>query len=110
MKPDILIQKGEEMFVLDTKWKNIGDNNPSSEDLRQMYAYSRFHNNATTALVYPASQNDIKPGIFKDRLEKKCSVIELAVAESNDIKKWQEALSSTLRAYLFVDEKSTENA
>jgi 5-methylcytosine-specific restriction enzyme subunit McrC len=94
MKPDILIQKDDENVVLDTKWKNIGDNNPSPEDLRQMYAYSRFHKDATTALVYPSSKNDIKQGVFKDNLGKKCSVIKLAVAESNDIKKWQIEIAS----------------
>jgi 5-methylcytosine-specific restriction enzyme subunit McrC len=101
MIPDIVINKENEkmIVVLDTKWKNIGDLNPKPEDLRQMYAYSKFHENAITALVYPG----IKDGIFKghflnetdnDNEDKSCSIIKLSVRD--DIKEWQDHIAKVL--------------
>jgi hypothetical protein len=74
----------------------------SYEDLRQMYAYSRFHNNATTALVYPADKNDIKSGVFKDDFVEKCGILKLAVADDKDIKKWQSAIANYIGENLIV--------
>lgn len=57
IRPDIVLSKnGEVKAVFDTKWKNIGDSNPSDDDLRQLYAYSRYHSNCPSYLIYP---NDI---------------------------------------------------
>ncbi len=95
MKPDILIEKDNETIVLDTKWKNIGDNNPSPEDLRQMYAYSKFHNNAVTALVYPSENESVyKSNNFKEDNGKECGVLKLGVLQ--DVKKWQKKISDDL--------------
>lgn len=91
MKPDILIENGNEKIVLDTKWKNIGDNNPSPEDLRQMYAYSKFHGNALTALVYPSDgKNDFYAKDFYEN-KQKCGVMKLKV--ENNVKDWQEGIA-----------------
>lgn len=45
MQPDLVIQRERDTIVLDTKWKNLEDG-LSPHDLRQMYAYSRFHDDA----------------------------------------------------------------
>lgn len=36
IRPDIVLQKGEETYITDTKWKRPKNNQPSVEDLRQM--------------------------------------------------------------------------
>lgn len=91
MKPDILIENGSTKIVLDTKWKNIGDNNPSPEDLRQMYAYSKFHGNALTALVYPSDgENSYNSKPFHKH-EQYCGVMKLKV--ENNVKDWQEEIA-----------------
>jgi 5-methylcytosine-specific restriction enzyme subunit McrC len=93
MKPDIVIENDGQMVVLDTKWKNIGDENPADNDLRQMYAYSRFHNNAKTALVYPGdNKNDFIVGNFDDDVKAICGIMTLAVEEKN-VTIWQKAIA-----------------
>ncbi|MFD2554763.1 McrC family protein [Sphingobacterium tabacisoli] len=65
IRPDIVIRKNNEaVAVLDTKWKNIGDANPSDDDLRQLYAYSRYHNNVPSYLVYPGNENKSLSGMY----------------------------------------------
>ncbi len=91
MKPDIVITKEGQMVVLDTKWKNIGDDNPSDNDLRQMYAYSRFYKNAKTALVYPCAKNAFKAGTFQDDIGATCGIMKLKV--ENNVKTWQERIA-----------------
>jgi 5-methylcytosine-specific restriction enzyme subunit McrC len=63
VQPDIWIKHTNKNIVLDTKWKNISDSNPSSEDLRQMYAYSQYFEAYKVALIYPG-KNDTRKGIF----------------------------------------------
>jgi 5-methylcytosine-specific restriction enzyme subunit McrC len=53
LQPDIVINNGEETFILDTKWKRPGNSSASSQDLRQMYTYNRFWNASKAILLYP---------------------------------------------------------
>ena len=43
IRPDIVIKddKGEQ-FVIDTKWKIVDSNNPSDDDLKQMFTYNLY--------------------------------------------------------------------
>jgi 5-methylcytosine-specific restriction enzyme subunit McrC len=100
MRPDIVItKKNGEQIVLDTKWKNIQDANPSPDDLRQMYAYSKFHSNAVTALVYPGAETITTQGAFlneqsNDQQDKACNIVKINV--NLNIQKWQEDISIVL--------------
>jgi 5-methylcytosine-specific restriction enzyme subunit McrC len=93
IRPDIVINKNKEnCIVLDTKWKNLNGNNPSIEDLRQMYVYHEYFGAKRVALVYPGEKTDNTGGIFLDPLTSKettmeCNVISIAVEPK--IKKWQ---------------------
>lgn len=53
IRPDIVLKRGEETFIIDTKWKRPTNNQPSVEDLRQMYTYARFWNTEKVMLLYP---------------------------------------------------------
>ena len=80
--------------MLDTKWKNPGSKNPSSEDLRQMYAYYDYFKANRVALIYPG-KSSFKKGVFidpetKKESEKECSIITIPV--ENDIAKWQKSI------------------
>ncbi len=63
LKPDIIIEKDNERFVLDTKWKILKNTSPSDNDLRQMFAYSNIFNAKKAILVFPKTasrQTDVK--------------------------------------------------
>lgn len=59
LRPDIVLRKGNETIIIDTKWKTPKNNSPSIGDLRQMYTYSRFWNASKSMLLYPGSFGDI---------------------------------------------------
>lgn len=93
IRPDIVINKDKEnCMVLDTKWKNLNDCNPSPDDLRQMYVYHEYYKAKKVALVYPGDELKRTIGRYLDPLtreaiDKECSVISIPV--QSDIKKWQ---------------------
>lgn len=69
LRPDLVVEKAGQRFVLDTKWKYQSD--VSMQDLRQMYAYSHYFNARQVYLVYPdPSIGDcpvrIEAGAFSD--------------------------------------------
>jgi 5-methylcytosine-specific restriction enzyme subunit McrC len=111
IKPDIIInQEMENCAVLDTKWKNIGNYNPSPEDLRQMYAYGRFFKNSDSkpskvALVYPG-ESDQKPitGVFLENNtgneESLCAVIRLK--DDQNIKVWQQSIAERIQEWIGI--------
>ncbi|MXN92860.1 restriction endonuclease [Flavobacterium sp. Sd200] len=54
IRPDIVITKNEtEVFIIDTKWKNIHYSVPSTHDLRQMYVYNDYWKSNCAILLYP---------------------------------------------------------
>ena len=70
IRPDIVIKKDKSvLLVVDTKWKNIAYNNVSDDDLKQMYVYSRYHNNAAVLLVYPGSKGEDPKGRFHHEIQ-----------------------------------------
>lgn len=57
IRPDIVIRYTDgsrKPVILDTKWKIVDTNNPSDEDIRQMYAYNVHFGASRSILVYPA--------------------------------------------------------
>ncbi len=57
IRPDIVITKDNEIWILDTKWKIPFDNRPSDDDLKQMYAYSLQFGAKSSYLLYPEYPN-----------------------------------------------------
>ncbi len=100
MKPDIVINKDKEnCIVLDTKWKNLYGYNPSSEDLRQMYVYSKYYSALKVALIYPGNTTNFKSGRYfqegsKELGDAECSVITLEVI--NQINLWQKQIAQSI--------------
>jgi 5-methylcytosine-specific restriction enzyme subunit McrC len=62
--PDIVLKKGNQKIVIDTKWKRPGYS-ASVEDLRQIYTYARFLDASKVMLLYPGDSSQNKIGIFK---------------------------------------------
>jgi 5-methylcytosine-specific restriction enzyme subunit McrC len=69
VRPDIVIEKVEgekkEVFVIDTKWKNINNINPSTHDLRQMYVYNEYWNAKKSMLLYPNNTSKLETDFKK---------------------------------------------
>jgi 5-methylcytosine-specific restriction enzyme subunit McrC len=102
IRPDIVIQAKDNdvCVVLDTKWKNLNGNNPSPDDLRQMYVYHHYYDAKKVALVYPGVSASYIPGNYHRSVDgqnghlddKECGVLTLAVKkmgeEIDNGKKW----------------------
>jgi len=76
IRPDIVLKTKDETFVIDTKWKIIEANNPSDDDLKQMFVYNLHWKAEKTLLLYPkTNQIDSEFGTFHyGNLGKKCKL------------------------------------
>lgn len=80
VKPDIVMERKGETYIIDTKWKIISPDKPSDDDLKQMYVYNMYWDAPKSMLLYPKNDNkeDGKYGTFhKGReidKENKCKV------------------------------------
>ena len=83
IRPDIILHKDDETYVIDTKWKNIGSSKPSTNDLRQMYVYNRYWYSYRALLLYPAVSTK-KPNFipFEDDQNQECAIGRLSILEN----------------------------
>lgn len=66
IRPDIVLQKGDQNFIIDTKWKVINNDRPSDDDLKQIYSYNQYWKSTHSLLVYPnvGNMNEKKWGKY----------------------------------------------
>lgn len=69
IRPDIVLEKKinaqeKEVLVIDTKWKNIDQSQPSTHDLRQMYVYNDYWSSTKAMLLYPAQHTHLGEELF----------------------------------------------
>lgn len=60
MKPDLLFTRGDDRFIIDTKWKHIEpgpEARPTNDDLYQLYAYLRRFGCRRVTLLYPSASS-----------------------------------------------------
>lgn len=88
IRPDIVLKINSETFVIDTKWKIIEANNPSDDDLKQMFVYNLLWQAEKTLLLYPKiNQIDSEFGIFHyNNLGKKCKLGFVDITNEQTIK------------------------
>ena len=102
MKPDIIINKGNnEFIVLDTKWKNLNDFNPSSADLRQLYVYHHYYKAKKVALVYPGNSENRNGLYFEPNgtiSDKVCTILTLE--ENKNINEWQVEIYNKIETWI----------
>jgi len=55
LEPDIVLQKNNEIYIIDTKWKHP-NKKASIEDLRQIYAYGKYWKSNKVMLLYPGKK------------------------------------------------------
>ncbi len=85
LKPDILLIKDSEKYIIDTKWKNVSKKEVSTEDLRQIFAYNEFWNAKKGMLLYPDINNISDfDGEYKNREDNHfCKVGFIKVKQNN---------------------------
>ncbi len=71
IRPDIVIQKEDEIIIVDTKWKLLKNRTPDDEDLKQMFVYNLYWKCNKSILLYPANQLTTTMGSYKDFLKLK---------------------------------------
>ena len=63
-KPDLHVQLGSQIFVLDAKWKRIDRSKAnfgiSQSDAYQMYAYAQIYRAESVILIYPNDQGSLQ--------------------------------------------------
>jgi 5-methylcytosine-specific restriction enzyme subunit McrC len=65
IRPDIILEKGDQKYVIDTKWKIIDSNKPSDADLKQIFVYNHHWKSHKSMLLYPNSGNQLSnDGLF----------------------------------------------
>lgn len=65
LKPDIVLKKGNQIYIIDTKWKRPKKSSASVGDLRQMYTYCRFWDAKKAMLLYPGNPRENDFQIFR---------------------------------------------
>lgn len=92
IRPDIIITSpSDENFVIDTKWKIVESNNPSDNDLKQMFAYNLHWKSSKSMLLYPQiDQQDSAFGNYKyehlSESPNQCKLGFVSVLENGKIK------------------------
>lgn len=95
LRPDIVITKDDETFIIDTKWKVLTDTNPHDNDLKQIFAYNHYFDSKHSLLLYP-KVNDLerRNGTFRrpmhtsdGEVQHMCSLgfVDLSLLESGEI-------------------------
>lgn len=109
IKPDIVIRKDQDLFILDTKWKMMEKTYPADADLHQMYVYYKCFDAKGVSLVYPSPKEptgSIRYGFFTDDTmgnDKKtaCDLIFLPVPDTPEkVKDWQISIANMVRNWL----------
>ena len=84
--PDIVVydNDGEKVItVLDTKWKNINGNKPSSDDLKQMFVYNLYYGCRHSGLLYPSVNHTSVVGNYNDVSHGRCSILFVELIKEN---------------------------
>jgi 5-methylcytosine-specific restriction enzyme subunit McrC len=89
IRPDIVLRRGEETFIIDTKWKRPTNKSASIEDLRQMYAYGRFWDSDKLMLLYPGKHHDSGyesyPNEFDENRNHQCKISMVSVLDGSSL-------------------------
>jgi 5-methylcytosine-specific restriction enzyme subunit McrC len=72
IKPDLVLTKGNETYVIDTKWKVIESSKPDDSDLKQIFAYNIYWKSYHSMLLYPttAFASEHNPGNYEQGMDK----------------------------------------
>lgn len=99
LKPDIVITLGDQTFVIDTKWKILSNKRPADDDIRQMYAYSKYWKSTQTILCYPGDGTCFDGYFFDENSDMKantCSLITIGIYPKMPVYDLQKEISEKI--------------
>lgn len=107
IRPDIVVMREHQTFVLDTKWKNLDSVGHSISDLHQMYVYHEYYNARKVALLYPSQSSQVARGSYispshATPVEKECSLIPIPVTTNDSAMRWQQEIAANVRAWMSI--------
>lgn len=109
IRPDIVLtnRMSEETYIIDTKWKIVQSDEPSDDDLKQMFAYNLYWDSSRSMLLYPRiQQSDSAYGKFHySPLEEKgnmCKLGFVSVVNNGELVRGQ-VLAESILSKLLAD-------
>lgn len=85
LRPDIILTLNSgDQIVLDTKWKRLEANKPSTHDLRQMYVYNDHWHSKFSILLYPGANTKFFYKKF-EYPEHYCGVLKMNVLNESGL-------------------------
>jgi len=60
IRPDLVVRRGNEAFVIDTKWKIINSLKPDDDDLKQIFTYNLYWKSYHSILLYPSTNHEFR--------------------------------------------------
>jgi 5-methylcytosine-specific restriction enzyme subunit McrC len=107
-RPDVHVKRGDDVFVLDTKWKKLDSSKPNvgveQKDAYQMHAYAHVYKSCATILLYPHNSGLSAPPGERTRWQFKSGDCSLVLA-TLDVAKRPDELVAALRRLLESPEK-----
>ena len=108
LRPDIVMKSSDRTVIMDTKWKNLVNNESgnygiSQEDMYQMYAYSKKYNTSEIWLLYPLN-NEMRnhaPILFDS---KDGTVVNVFFIDLEDMDKSMDDLKNGIEKYYVSQE------
>lgn len=105
IKPDIIITRGSQTFILDTKWKLPTDKNgkpsehanPANADIFQLHAYLCYYNAEKCSLVFPGANKIAIHGNYVSP-NKPCD--KLFIPIEDDMKQWQTNIAKCVEDWM----------
>jgi 5-methylcytosine-specific restriction enzyme subunit McrC len=94
IQPDIILSSKSKTLIIDTKWKLPEDDIPGDGDLKQMFMYNEYWNNANAVLLYPKESGEciLESGSFialdtlretDKKIRHKCAILRTSVLDDN---------------------------
>lgn len=102
IRPDIILTRDDQTFVIDTKWKVLRQPRPADPDLQQMYAYTKYFDSEHTLLLYPGEKDGYYQGHFYPEGQAgknkgyPCSMITIGINEGERLEKWMSRIGESV--------------
>jgi 5-methylcytosine-specific restriction enzyme subunit McrC len=115
VRPDIVIEYGNQRYIIDTKWKSDPEGGPADNDLKQLFVYNLLWNARNAYLLYPGKYETQKGSYLHFSLSQKlqetedalycnhCSLVFVDILEGNN--QLKQTIGNEVLEIIFSKEK-----